>query len=52
MVEEGVRRGLERAYVRGVAQPEDEHLLGRTLGELAEERGSNPVEVVSRCSPR
>lgn len=42
----GMRRPLERAYVRGVARPENKDLIGRTLGELAEERGGSVVEVM------
>jgi N-acyl-D-amino-acid deacylase len=41
-----MRRRLERAFVRGVQNPENEHLLGRSLGELAEERGENPAKVM------
>jgi N-acyl-D-aspartate/D-glutamate deacylase len=41
-----MRRRLERAFVRGVAKPEHEHLVGRSLGELAAERGQNPAKVM------
>jgi N-acyl-D-amino-acid deacylase len=41
-----MRRRLERAFVRGVHKPENEHLLGRSLGELAAERGENPAKVM------
>jgi N-acyl-D-aspartate/D-glutamate deacylase len=41
-----MRRRLERAFVRGVLKPENEHLLGRSLGELAAERGENPAKVM------
>jgi len=41
-----MRRRLERAFVRGVLKPENEHLLGRSLGELAQERGQNPAKVM------
>ena len=34
-----MRRRLERAFIRGVRDEANEHLLGRSLGELAEERG-------------
>ena len=41
-----MRRRLERAFIRGVRDPENEHLIGRSLGELAEERGVNPAQVM------
>jgi N-acyl-D-aspartate/D-glutamate deacylase len=41
-----MRRRLERAFIRGVRDKENEHLLGRSLGELAEERGVNPAQVM------
>src|SRR5205085_7764432 len=41
-----MRRRLERAFVRGVRDEKNEHLLGRSLGELAEERGVNPAQVM------
>lgn len=41
-----MRRRLERAFVRGVRDAENEHLLGRSLGELAAERGVNPAQVM------
>jgi N-acyl-D-amino-acid deacylase len=41
-----MRRRLDRAYVRGVAKPENEHLVGRSLSELAAERGMNVAEVM------
>jgi N-acyl-D-aspartate/D-glutamate deacylase len=41
-----MRRRLERAFVRGVRDAENEHLVGRSLGELAAERGVNPAQVM------
>jgi N-acyl-D-amino-acid deacylase len=41
-----MRRRLERAFVRGVLKPENQHLIGRSLGDLAAERGENPAKVM------
>jgi N-acyl-D-amino-acid deacylase len=43
---EALRRRLDHAYIRGVARPENQHLVGRRLDDLAEERGTNPVDVM------
>jgi N-acyl-D-aspartate/D-glutamate deacylase len=41
-----MRRRLENAYIRGVARPENEHLVGRRLGDLATERGVSPADAM------
>jgi len=41
-----MRRRLERAFVRGVRDERNQHLLGRSLGELTAERGQNPAQVM------
>ena len=41
-----LRRRLDDAYIRGVARPENHDLVGRRLGDLAEERGTTVVDVM------
>ena len=41
-----LRGRLEKAYVRGVKYERNKDLVGRTLGEIARERGRNACEVM------
>lgn len=43
---EAMQRRMARVYVRGVGRDALADLLGRSLGEIAEERGCNPVEAM------
>jgi N-acyl-D-amino-acid deacylase len=41
-----MRKRMDDAYIRGVAHPENAHLVGTSLAELGRQRGMNPVEAM------